>query len=68
MTRRPQLKGDTLSGLTFWHGALLNEWANNWVDYWTDGKGTFVSSAMEDTATYLALSRWDRYGETTPSP
>lgn len=50
------LKGDNLSAVTFWHGSLLNEWANNWVDYWTEGRGTFVSSAMEDTGTYLALS------------
>jgi purine nucleoside permease len=50
------LKGDTLSGSTFWHGALLNEWANRWVEYWTDGKGQFVTSAMEDTGTYQSLT------------
>jgi purine nucleoside permease len=50
------LKGDTLSGMTFWHGKLLNEWAERWVQYWTDGKGQFVTSAMEDTGTFQSLT------------
>jgi purine nucleoside permease len=49
------LKGDTLSASTFWHGRLLNEWAERWVGYWTDGKGRFVTSAMEDTGTVQSL-------------
>jgi purine nucleoside permease len=49
------LKGDNLASLTFWHGKLLNEWANHWVDYWSEGKGNFVTSAMEDTGTVQAL-------------
>ena len=50
------LKGDTLSAMTFWHGKILNEWANRWVEYWTDGKGQFVTSAMEDTGTFQSLT------------
>jgi purine nucleoside permease len=50
------LKGDNLAAMTFWHGKLLNEWADRWVNYWTDGKGNFVTSAMEDTGTYQALT------------
>jgi purine nucleoside permease len=50
------LKGDNLAGMTFWHGRILNEWADRWVSYWTDGKGNFVTSAMEDTGTYRSLS------------
>ena len=50
------LKGDTLSAMTFWHGAVLNDWAERWVSYWTDGKGRFVTSAMEDTGTYQSLA------------
>jgi purine nucleoside permease len=56
------LKGDHLAAYTFWHGALLNDWANQWVDYWSEGQGEFVSSAMEDTGTYLSLSWLDRIG------
>jgi purine nucleoside permease len=50
------LKGDTLSASTFWHGKILNEWANRWVEYWTDGKGQFVTSAMEDTGTFQSIT------------
>ncbi len=49
-------KGDTLSAMTYWHGALMNEWANRWVSYWSDGKGEFVTSAMEDTGVMQALT------------
>jgi purine nucleoside permease len=50
------LKGDNLASMTFWHGKLLNEWANRWVSYWTQGKGHFVTTAMEDTGTLVALT------------
>ncbi len=50
------LKGDTLSASTFWHGKLLDQWANQWVSYHTDGKGNFVTSAMEDTGVLQSLS------------
>lgn len=49
------LKGDHLAGMTFWHGKLMNDWANKWVSYWTKGKGQFVTSAMEDTGTFQSL-------------
>ncbi len=50
------MKGDTLSSGTFWHGKLLNEWAEDWVAYHTGGKGEFVTTAMEDTGTLQALT------------
>lgn len=50
------LKGDNLAGMTFWHGRILNEWADRWVSYWSEGKGNFVTSAMEDTGSYQALT------------
>lgn len=49
------LKGDQLAASTFWHGDLLNQWANNWTHYWTGGQGNFVSSGMEDTGSYQAI-------------
>jgi purine nucleoside permease len=56
--RRPPfvLKGDQLASSTFWHGKLLNEWANDWVRYHTDGKGNYVTTAMEDTGTLQSLT------------
>lgn len=50
------LKGDELSAATFWHGKLLDQWANDWVKYQTGGKGNFVMSGMEDTGTLQSLS------------
>ncbi|SDK99239.1 Purine nucleoside permease [Catalinimonas alkaloidigena] len=50
------LKGDQLAASTYWHGQLLNQWANDWTRYWTQGKGNFVTSAMEDTGTLQSLS------------
>ncbi len=33
------LKGDNLASMTFWHGRLLNQWANDWIAYWTGRAG-----------------------------
>jgi len=57
------LKGDNLASMTFWHGKLLNEWANRWVSYWTHGKGNFVTTAMEDTGTLVALGYLNTAGK-----
>ena len=56
------LKGDTLSGGTFWHGRKLSEWANGWVKYHTGGRGNYVTTAMEDTGTLQALTFLDADG------
>jgi purine nucleoside permease len=56
------LKGDTLSASTFWHGKLLNEWAIDWVNYHTDGKGSYVTTAMEDTGTLQSLTFLSKAG------
>jgi purine nucleoside permease len=49
--------GDEVSGATFWHGRLQDQWAGEWMRYFTDGKGTFATTGMEDTGTLLSL-RW----------
>jgi len=56
------LKGDTLSSSTFWHGKLLNQWANDWVRYHTDGRGNYVTTAMEDTGTLQSLTFLSKAG------
>jgi purine nucleoside permease len=57
------IKGDTVSASTFWHGGLLNQWAIDWVGYWTDGKGSFATTAMEDTGTLQSLTLLGKAGK-----
>lgn len=56
------LEGEQLSAMTFWHGKLMTDWANGWVERWTGGKGEFVTSAMEDTGVLQAMTYLDRAG------
>jgi len=57
------LKGDQLAAMTFWHGELMNDWANAWVDYWSEGQGNFVTSAMEETGTMQSLTFLENAGK-----
>lgn len=57
------LKGDEISSSTFWHGAMLNQWANDWVRYHTGGRGNYVTTAMEDTGTLDSLTYLARAGK-----
>ena len=50
------MKGGEISASTYWHGKLLDEWANAWVAYYTNGHGRYVTSAMEDTGTLQSLN------------
>jgi purine nucleoside permease len=61
------LRGDNLSSSTYWHGALLNKWANEWVRYFTGGEGNYMTTAMEDSGTLHALSRLGQAGRVDPS-
>jgi purine nucleoside permease len=55
-------RGDMMSGGTFWYGTRMDEWANAWTRYFTNGKGNFMISAMEDTGTLQALTFLDHAG------
>jgi purine nucleoside permease len=50
------LRGDQISSSTFWHGSKMEDWAKQWVLYYTAGKGNYVVSAMEDSGTLQALT------------
>jgi len=56
------LKGDNVASMNYWHGKLMNAWAEEWVRYYTGGQGTFATSAMEDTGTMQALTWLARAG------
>jgi purine nucleoside permease len=49
------LMGDEVSSSTYWHGKLSDAWAAEWMRYFTDGKGQFATTAMEDTGTLQSL-------------
>src|SRR6202008_4500969 len=51
------LEGDALMSSRFWFGDKLNQWAQQWVDYWTEGQGVFVMSAEEDSGILQALTQ-----------
>jgi len=55
-------RGGHIAAMTYWHGELLNEWANRWVEYWSDGATDFVTSAMEDTGSFQAVEYLDGIG------
>jgi purine nucleoside permease len=57
------LKGDNLAAMTYWHGQRLNQWANDWVKYYSEGKGEYVTTAMEDTGTLQSLTWLARAGK-----
>jgi purine nucleoside permease len=40
----------------------MNQWANDWVRYQTDGKANYVTTAMEDTGTLQALTFLSKSG------
>ncbi len=49
------MMGDEVSGSTYWHGKLSDAWAIEWMNYFTEGKGKFATTAMEDTGTLQSL-------------
>lgn len=49
--------GATLASARYWHGLKRTEWARDWVKLWTDGKGVFSTTAMEQAAYVGTLQR-----------
>ncbi len=41
------IMGDTLGATRYWHGPMRTQWARDWVKLWTNGQGTFTTTAME---------------------
>ena len=53
------LIGDTFAGDTYWHGAIMTGFAEDWVRLWTRGKGVFATTEMEDSGFMEAVERLD---------
>lgn len=53
------LLGDTFASDYYWHGTIMTQYANDWVQLFTEGKGNFVMTEMEDSGSMEALQRLD---------
>lgn len=51
------LIGDTFASDYYWHGKIMTGYAEDWVKLWTDGKGTFAMTEMEDSGFMTAIDR-----------
>jgi len=54
--------GDTMSSSTFWHGELLNNWANDWMHVYAGTDAKFMTTNMEESGTLTAFHRLAREG------
>ncbi len=53
------LLGDTFASDYYWHGAIMTTYAEDWVRLWTNGKGVFATTEMEDSGFLNAIDRLD---------
>lgn len=61
--RPPQvMKGDEISANNWWLGSLMNKSAEEWMSYWTAGRGKAVTTAMEDHGVIHSLQMLARSG------
>jgi len=61
------MTGDEATGQTFWHGKLLNDYAEQWTRYWVGDQGRFVMTGMEDTGVARALGTLGKLGKADPA-
>ncbi len=60
------LMGDTFASDYYWHGRVMNGYAEDWVKLWTGGTGTYAMTEMEDSGFMEALERLGRMGRVDP--
>jgi len=51
------LLGASFASDYYWHGSIMNKFAEDWVRLWTQGKGTFAMTEMEDSGFMGAIER-----------
>ena len=49
------MKGDELSAMDWWVGARMTKIGEDWMAYWTGGKGVMATTAMEDSGILRSL-------------
>ena len=58
--------GDTFSSDIYWQGRIMNQFAEDWVHLWTDGKGVFAMVDMEDAGFMVAIERLGKMQRVDP--
>ncbi len=56
------LRGDEVSGMNWWLGAIMNKVAEDWMAYWTGGQGVSTTTAMEDSGVIRSLQLLQQAG------
>ena len=51
------LMGDTFASDYYWHGAVMTQYARDWVKLYTGSKGRFATTEMEDSGFMNAVER-----------
>ena len=57
------IRCDSLGASTYWHGTILSDWANWWIQNWSGGAGNYCMTNQEDSSTLTALKRLDDIGK-----
>jgi len=57
------LIGDNLASATYWQGAKSTDWARRWVKLYTQGKGTFTTTACEDSGFMQSMTLLAKAGK-----
>ncbi len=61
------IRGDEVSGMNWWLGWKMNKIAEDWMTYWSGGKGVSVTTAMEDTGIIRSLQLLAPSGKVDPN-
>jgi purine nucleoside permease len=59
-------KCTVIGGNTFWHGKLMSEWANWWVQKWTNGQSYYCMTAVEEVGIMPAVYALEDTGDLDP--
>jgi purine nucleoside permease len=55
--------GDSFASCRYWHGARMQQWADDWTKLYTQGEGICAMTNMEDHGLANALSRLTALGK-----
>jgi len=56
------LLGDSFASCRYWHGAMMQHWAEDWTKIYTEGQGICAMTNMEDHGLAGALTRLGQMG------